>query len=57
MGCELLNSGEEVVGDYIFKWSVKSLLFLSLLDGFSGFIILVFLIFSHLTNIRDVFKD
>ena len=57
MGYKLLDSGEEVIGDYVFKRSVKSLLSLSLLDSFSSFIILVSLIFSYLTNIRDVPKD
>jgi hypothetical protein len=41
----------------VLKRSIKSLLFLSLLDSFSSFIIPVSLIFSHLTNIRDIPKD
>ena len=57
MGCKLLDGGEEVIGDCVFKWSVKSLLSLSLLDSFSSFIIPVSLIFSYLTNVRDVPKD
>jgi hypothetical protein len=54
---KLLNSREEVIKDYIFKQSVKNILFLGFLDGFPSLIILVSLIFSHFTNIRDVFKD
>ena len=38
MGYKLLDGGEKVIENYIFKWSVKSLLFLSLLDGFFSFI-------------------
>ena len=57
MNCELLDSGEEVIGDCVFKWSVKDILFLGLSDGFSSFIIPVSLIFSHLTNVRDILKD
>ena len=57
MGYKLLDGGEEVVGDYVFQRSAKSLLSLSLLDSFSSLIIPVSLIFSHLTNIRDVPKD
>ena len=57
MGYKLLDGGEEVVGDCVFKRSVKSLLSLSLSDSFSSFITPVSLIFSYLTNIRDVPKD
>ena len=57
MSCEFLDSGEEVIGDCVFKWSVKNLLSLGLLDGLSSFIIPVLLIFSHFTNIRDIPKD
>jgi hypothetical protein len=46
-----------VIGDYIFKRSVKNTLSLGFLDSFSSFIILISLIFYYLTNIRDVFKD
>jgi hypothetical protein len=38
VGYKLLDGGEEVIGDYVFKWSIKSLLSLSLLDSFSSFI-------------------
>jgi len=57
MDYKLLDGGEEVIGDCVFKRSIKDILFLGLLDGFSSFIILVSLIFSHLTNIRDIPKD
>ena len=57
MGREFLDSRKEVIGNCVFKQSTKSPLSLSLLDGFSGLIILVSLIFSHLTNIRDIPKD
>ena len=57
MGYKLLDGGEEVIGDCVFKRSIKSLLSLSLLNSFSSFIILVSLIFSYLTNIRDIPKD
>jgi len=57
MDCELLDSGEEVIGDCVFKRSVKDILSLGLLDGFSSFITLVFLIFSYFANIRDIPKD
>ena len=57
MGYKLLDSGEEVIGDYIFKRSVKNLLSLGLLDSLSSFITPVSLIFSYFTNIRDIPKD
>ena len=57
MGCELSDGGEEIVGDCVFERSIKSLLSPSLSDSFSGFIAPVSLIFSHLTNVRDVPKD
>jgi hypothetical protein len=57
VGYKLLDSGEEVIGDCVFKRSVKSLLSLSLSDSFSSFIAPVSLIFSHLTNVRDIPKD
>jgi len=57
VGCKLLDSGEEVVGDYVFERSVKSLLSLSLLDGLFSFIAPVSLIFSYLANVRDIPKD
>jgi len=57
MDCELLDDGEEVIEGCVFKRSIKDILFLGLLDGFSSFIALVFLIFSHLTNVRDIPKD
>ena len=56
MGYKLLDGEEEVIGDYVFKRSVKSLLSLSLLDSFSSFIVPVSLIFSYLTNVRDIPK-
>ena len=57
MSCKFLDGGEEVIGDYVFKRSVKNLLSLGLLDGFSSFIIPISLIFSHFTNVRDIPKD
>ena len=57
MDGKLLGGRKEVVGDYVFQRSVKSILPLGLLDVFSGFIALIPLIFCHLANIRDVFKD
>jgi hypothetical protein len=57
VGYKLLDSGEEVIGDCVFKWSVKNLLSLDLLDSLSGFIVPVSLIFSYFTNIRDIPKD
>ena len=54
---ELLGSRKEVIGDYMFKWPVKNILFLGFLDGFSGFIALISLIFCHFTNVKDVLKD
>ena len=57
MGCKLLNNGEEVIKDYLFKQFIKNILSLGLLDGLSSFITLVFLIFSYLTNIKDIPKD
>jgi len=57
VGYKLLDSGEEVIGDYVFKWSVKNLLSLDLLDSLSSFITLVSLIFSYFTNVRDIPKD
>ena len=57
MGYKLLDGGEEIIEDYVFERSIKSLLSLSLLDSFSSFITLVSLIFSYLTNIRDIPKD
>jgi hypothetical protein len=46
-----------VIGDCVFKRSVKNILFLGFLDSFSSFIVLISLIFYHLTNVRDIFKD
>ena len=57
MDGKLLGGRKEVIGDYIFERSVKNTLSLGFLDSFSSFIILIPLIFYHLTNIRDVFKD
>jgi len=57
MDRKLLDSGEEVIGDYVFKWSIKDILSLGLLDSLSSFIILVPLIFSYLINIRDIPKN
>ena len=57
MDGKLLGGRKEVIGDYVFKRSVKNTLSLGFLDGFSGFITLISLIFYYLTNIRDVFKD
>ena len=53
-----LSSGrKEVVGDCVFKWPVKNILSLGLSDSFSSLIILIPLILSYLTNIRDILKD
>jgi len=57
MDYKLLDGGEEVIRDYIFKRSVKDILFLGLLDSFFSFITPVSLIFSYLTNVRDIPKD
>ena len=57
MDGKLLSGRKEVIGDYVFKRSVKNTLSLGFLDGFSSFVILISLIFYHLANIRDVFKD
>ena len=57
MDCKLLNSGEKAIKDYLFKQFIKNILFLDLLDGLSSFIILVFLIFNYLANVRDVPKN
>jgi len=57
MDCKLLDGGEEVIGDCVFKRSIKDILSLGLLDSFSSFIAPVSLIFSYLANIRDIFKD
>ena len=54
---ELSGSKKEVIENCIFKWPIKNILFLGFLDGFSGFIALIFLIFCHLTNVRDVLKN
>ena len=54
---KLLDSGEEVIEDYVFKWSVKNFLSLGLLDSLSSFITPISLIFSHFTNIRDIPKN
>jgi len=54
---KLLDGRKEVVGDYMFKWSVKNTLSLGFLDGFSGLITLISLILCHLTNVRDVFNN
>jgi len=57
MDYKLLDSGEEVIEDYIFKRSIKDILSLGLSDGLSSLIIPVPLIFSHLTNVRDIPKN
>ena len=49
---KLLDGGEEVIGDCVFKRSVKSLLSLSLLDSFFSFITLSYLLFSYRNLIR-----
>jgi len=54
---ELLDSRKEVIGDCVFKRSIKNALSLGFLDGFSSLITLISLILYHLTNVRDVFKD
>ena len=57
MDGELLGSRKEVIGDCVSKRPVKNILSLGFLDGFSGFITLISLIFCYLTNVRDVLKD
>ena len=57
MDGKLLDSKKEVVEDYIFKWSIKNILSLGFLDSLSSFIILISLIFSHLADISNIFKD
>ena len=57
MDGKLSDGREEVVGDYVFERSVKNILSLGLSDSFSSFVILISLILSDLTNIRDVSKD
>ena len=57
MDSKLLGGRKEVVGDYVFKWSVKNTLSLGFSDSFSSFVILIPLIFYYLTNIRDIFKN
>ena len=54
---KLLGSRKEVIEDCMFEQPVKNILSLGFLDGFSGFIALISLIFCHFTNIRDVLKD
>ena len=56
MDSKLLGGRKEVIGDYVFKWTVKNTLSLGLLDGFSSFIILISLILYYFTNVRDIFK-
>jgi len=57
MDRKLLDGGEEVIRDCVFKWSVKDILSLGLLNGLSSLIAPVPLIFSHLTNVRDIPKN
>ena len=57
MDGKLLGGRKEVVEDCIFKRSIKNTLSLGLLDSFSSLITPVSLIFSYLTNVRDVPKD
>ena len=57
MNGKLLNSKKEVVRDYILKQFIKNILSLGFLDGFPSLITLVSLIFSHPTNVKDIFKD
>ena len=57
MDCKLSGGRKEVVGDCVFKRSVENTLSPGLSDGFSGFVALISLIFRHLANVRDVFKD
>ena len=57
MDGKLLGGRKEVIGDCVFKRSVKNTLSLGFLDSFSSFVILIPLIFYYLTNIRDIFKD
>jgi len=54
---KLLGGRKEVVGDYVFQRSIKNILSLGFLDGFSSFIALIPLIFCYLTNVRDVLED
>ena len=57
MDGKLLGSRKEVVGDYVFKWPVKNILSLGLLDSFSSLIILISLILYYLTNVSNILKD
>ena len=57
MDSELSGGRKEVVGNYVFERFIKNTLSLDFLDGFPSFIILISLIFCHLTNVKDVFKD
>ena len=57
MDYKLLDGGEEVIGDCVFKRPIKNLLSLGLLDSLSSFIIPISLVFSYLTNVRDIPKD
>ena len=57
MGCEFLDSREDVIGNYVFKWPIKNRLSLGFLDGFSNLIMLISLVLSYFTNINNVSKD
>jgi len=57
MDYKLLDSGEKVIEDCVFKRSIKDILSLGLSDSFFSFVTPVSLIFSYLTNIRDIPKD
>jgi hypothetical protein len=57
VGCEFLDSREEVIGNYVFKWPIKNRLSLGFLDGFSNLIMLISLVLSYFTNINNVSKD
>ena len=57
MGHKFLDSRKEVIGNYMFKRPIKNSLSLGFLNGFSGLIILVSLVFGHLANINNVSKD
>jgi len=57
MDGELSGSKKEVIKDCMFEWPIKNILSPGFLNGFSGFIALISLIFCHFINIKDVFED
>ena len=57
MDGELLDNKKKVVKNYIVKQFIKNILSVGFLDSLFNFIIQIFLIFSHLTNINNIFKN